>query len=86
MPPCQPATPKWPSLPFNRERNRGMSLQEQYDALKKTVDDAVDDVAIIADGKRGAGVARTRLRKAMQEAKVAAQGIRVEVIRKDVKE
>lgn len=53
-----------------------MPLQE-YDALKKLVDEAADDVQKAAGGNKAAG---TRVRKKMQEIKSAAQEVRKKIL------
>src|SRR5437762_13876405 len=57
-------------------------LQEQrnmqeYDTLKRLVDEAADDVAKAAGGNKAAG---TRVRKKMQEIKSAAQDVRKKIL------
>ncbi len=49
----------------------------EYDALKKLVEEAAEDVAKAAGGNRAAG---TRVRKKMQEIKSAAQEVRKKVL------
>ena len=53
-----------------------MPLQE-YDSLKKLVDEAADDVQKAAGGNKAAG---TRVRKKMQEIKAAAQEVRKKIL------
>ncbi len=50
---------------------------EEYDRLKKLVAEAEEDVAKAAGGNKAAG---TRVRKAMQDIKSAAQAVRVKVL------
>jgi hypothetical protein len=50
---------------------------ETYDRLVKLVQDAADDIAKADGGNKAAG---TRVRKAMQEIKKAAQEVRVGVL------
>lgn len=49
----------------------------EYDALKKLVDEASDDVQKASGGNKAAG---TRVRKKMQEIKAAAQEVRKKVL------
>jgi hypothetical protein len=53
-----------------------MPMQE-YDALKRLVDEAADDVQKAAGGNKAAG---TRVRKKMQEIKAAAQEVRKKIL------
>jgi hypothetical protein len=53
-----------------------MPLQE-YEALKKLVEEAADDVSKAAGGNKAAG---TRVRKKMQEIKAAAQEVRKKIL------
>ena len=59
-----------------------MTPKEAYDQLVKLVESAEDDVAKAQGGNKAAG---TRVRKAMQDIKQAAQDLRVCVLesRKD---
>ena len=50
---------------------------EEYDRLKELVEAAADDVAKASGGNRAAG---TRVRKAMQEIKEAAQVVRKKIL------
>lgn len=50
---------------------------EEYDRLKKLVAEAEEDVAKAVGGNKAAG---TRVRKAMQDIKSAAQAVRVKVL------
>jgi len=50
---------------------------EDYERLKELVDAAADDVAKASGGNKAAG---TRVRKAMQEIKDAAQTIRKKIL------
>ena len=49
----------------------------EYDALKKLVDEAADDVQKALGGNKAAG---TRVRKTMQQIKSAAQEIRKKIL------
>jgi hypothetical protein len=53
-----------------------MPLQK-YDALKKLVEEAAEDVQKAAGGNKAAG---TRVRKRMQEIKAAAQEVRKKIL------
>lgn len=50
---------------------------QEYEALKKLVDEAMDDVQKASGGNKAAG---TRVRKKMQEIKAAAQEVRKKVL------
>ncbi len=50
---------------------------EEYDRLKELVEAAADDVAKASGGNKAAG---TRVRKAMQEIKEAAQVVRKKIL------
>jgi len=50
---------------------------QEYDTLKRLVQDADDDVAKAIGGNKAAG---TRVRKKMQEIKAAAQEVRKKVL------
>lgn len=50
---------------------------QEYDTLKKLVDEAADDVSKAAGGNKAAG---TRVRKKMQEIKSAAQDVRKKIL------
>ena len=50
---------------------------EAYDRLKTMVEAAADDVAKAQGGNKAAG---TRVRKAMQDIKAAAQEVRVKIL------
>lgn len=50
---------------------------EEYDRLKEMVEAAADDVAKASGGNKAAG---TRVRKAMQEIKEAAQTVRKKIL------
>lgn len=50
---------------------------ESYEQLVKMIEEAADDVAKANGGNKAAG---TRVRKAMQEIKKAAQDVRVAVL------
>ena len=56
---------------------------EAYDRLMKLVQDAADDIAKADGGNKAAG---TRVRKAMQDIKKAAQDVRVSVLQHRVTE
>ena len=56
---------------------------EAYDRLMKLVQDAADDIAKADGGNKAAG---TRVRKAMQDIKNAAQDVRVSVLQHRVTE
>ncbi|HZZ43860.1 MAG TPA: histone H1 [Tepidisphaeraceae bacterium] len=49
----------------------------EYEALKKLVEEAADDVAKAEGGNKAAG---TRVRKKMQEIKAAAQEVRKKIL------
>jgi hypothetical protein len=53
-----------------------MPLQE-YETLKKLVEEAADDVSKAAGGNKASG---TRVRKKMQEIKAAAQEVRKKIL------
>ncbi|MGD2109191.1 MAG: histone H1 [Phycisphaerae bacterium] len=50
---------------------------EEYEQLKELVESAADDVAKASGGNKAAG---TRVRKAMQEIKEAAQSVRKKIL------
>jgi len=50
---------------------------QEYDTLKRLVDEAGDDVAKAEGGNKAAG---TRVRKKMQEIKSAAQEVRKKIL------
>jgi hypothetical protein len=50
---------------------------EAYDRLRRLIDEAADDVAKCEGGNKAAG---TRVRKAMQDIKAAAQDVRKDVL------
>lgn len=50
---------------------------QEYEALKKLVEDCADDVAKAQGGNKAAG---TRVRKAMQDIKNAAQTVRKKIL------
>ena len=50
---------------------------QEYETLKRLVDEAADDVSKAAGGNKAAG---TRVRKKMQEIKSAAQDVRKRVL------
>ncbi len=50
---------------------------EAYDRLRKLVDDIADEVSKAEGGNKAAG---TRVRKAMQDVKQAAQEVRVAIL------
>ncbi len=50
---------------------------EAYDRLRRLVDDVADEVSKAEGGNKAAG---TRVRKAMQEVKQAAQDLRVSIL------
>ena len=52
-------------------------LMQAYDRLKEMIEAAADDVAKASGGNKAAG---TRVRKAMQEIKDAAQGVRKKIL------
>ena len=53
-----------------------MLLNNEFDELQNMINDCQGDVTKFVEGNNSAG---TRVRKAMQEIKTAAQSIRVEV-------
>ena len=55
------------------------SVSPQFDKIKSIIADVEADVAKFDKGTKAAG---TRVRKAMQELKLAAQGIRETVVQK----
>ncbi len=57
-------------------------IQEAYDQLRKLIEEAGEDIQKAEGGNKAAG---TRVRKAMQDIKNAAQEVRVKVldVRKD---
>jgi hypothetical protein len=50
---------------------------QEYETLKRLVDEAADDVAKGSGGNKAAG---TRVRKKMQEIKAAAQEVRKKIL------
>lgn len=50
---------------------------EEYEQLKRLVEQAAEDVAKATGGNKAAG---TRVRKSMQDIKQAAQAVRVKVL------
>ena len=50
---------------------------QEYETLKRLVEEAADDVAKAAGGNKAAG---TRVRKKMQEIKSAAQDVRKKIL------
>ena len=50
---------------------------QEYETLKRLVDEAADDVAKATGGNKAAG---TRVRKKMQEIKSAAQDVRKKIL------
>ena len=50
---------------------------QEYDALKKLVEDAAEDIAKAVGGNKAAS---TRARKKMQEIKAAAQQVRIKIL------
>jgi hypothetical protein len=50
---------------------------QEYDTLKRLVNEAEDDVSKAIGGNKAAG---TRVRKKMQEIKAAAQTVRVKIL------
>ena len=50
---------------------------EEYDRLKKIVEECAEDVAKAQGGNKAAG---TRVRKAMQDVKAAAQEVRKKIL------
>jgi hypothetical protein len=50
---------------------------QEYETLKRLVDEAVDDVSKAHGGNKAAG---TRVRKKMQEIKAAAQDVRKKIL------
>ncbi len=50
---------------------------EEYDLLRELVESAADDIAKASGGNKAAG---TRVRKAMQEVKDAAQTVRKRIL------
>ncbi len=50
---------------------------EEYDRLKKMVEEAADDIAKAFGGNKAAG---TRVRKSMQDIKNAAQDVRKRIL------
>ncbi len=52
-------------------------MLEEYERLKQLVEASADDVAKAAGGNKAAG---TRVRKAMQDIKAAAQDVRKKVL------
>ncbi len=50
---------------------------EQYDQLKRLIEEADEDIAKAEGGNKAAG---TRVRKAMQEVKKVAQEVRVSIL------
>ncbi len=50
---------------------------QEYETLKRLVDEAVDDVSKAEGGNKAAG---TRVRKKMQEIKAAAQEVRKKIL------
>ena len=50
---------------------------EEYEQLKRLVEQAAEDVAKASGGNKAAG---TRVRKSMQDIKQAAQAVRVKVL------
>jgi len=50
---------------------------EEYEQLKKLVEQAAEDVAKAEGGNKAAG---TRVRKSMQDIKQAAQAVRIKVL------
>jgi len=51
-------------------------LNNEFDELQNMINDCQNDITKFVEGNNSAG---TRVRKAMQEIKIAAQSIRVEV-------
>jgi len=56
---------------------RGTITMQEYDTLKRLVQEAEEDVAKAIGGNKAAG---TRVRKKMQEIKAAAQEVRKKVL------
>lgn len=52
-------------------------IQEAYERLKRTVEEAAEDIKKAEGGNKAAG---TRVRKTMQDVKKAAQDLRVAVL------
>ena len=52
-------------------------MQDEYDRLRQIVETSAEDVAKAVGGNKAAG---TRVRKAMQEIKAAAQDVRKKVL------
>lgn len=65
------------TVPSTFTRSHGDDFMQEYDTLKRLVDEAADDVNKAVGGNRAAG---TRVRKKMQEIKAAAQEIRKKVL------
>lgn len=57
--------------------NQEKSLMQEYDKLKQLVEACADDVAKAEGGNKAAG---TRVRKAMQDIKNAAQDVRKTIL------
>jgi len=55
----------------------GTLIQEAYERLKRTVEEAAEDIKKAEGGNKAAG---TRVRKTMQDVKKAAQDLRVAVL------
>lgn len=55
----------------------GLTSMQSYETLKNLIEATADDVAKCAGGNKAAG---TRVRKAMQDIKNAAQDVRKEVL------
>lgn len=60
-----------------RNKGRFLVMIEAYERLKQLVEACSEDVAKAAGGNKAAG---TRVRKAMQEIKAAAQEVRIKVL------
>ena len=55
----------------------GVFLMQEYEQLKQMVEDIAEDVAKATGGNKAAG---TRVRKAMQDIKTAAQEVRKKIL------
>ena len=67
-------------MPQNRTRNKQVVLRltdEEYEKLKRLVESVSEDVAKAQGGNKAAG---TRVRKAMQDVKNAAQEVRKKIL------
>jgi len=69
--------PRWIRPPERGIRNEEINMLETYEQLKNLVAEVEEDVKKAAGGNKAAG---TRVRKAMQEIKNAAQELRKRVL------